>query len=367
MLERLAVYKNKKVLITGNTGFKGSWMTMVLLRLKAQVTGYALEPSTNPSIYHQLGLKNKVKQYLNDIRSLKDIQRCIEETKPDIIFHLAAQPLVHESYKNPVDTMTINTLGTVNLLQAVNKSGISTNVICITSDKCYENQEWLFGYREDDKLGGYDPYSASKAAAEIMIKSFRNSYFKTENYDKHGVKLASVRAGNVIGGGDWSADRIVPDCIKNLERNEAIFVRKPLATRPWQHVLEPVGGYILLGARMFNEKPDVNNFSCAFNFGPLISSNQTVKMLVEGIIKNWGSGEWTHDAKVFAHEASLLNLSIDKAYHLLDWYPTWDFKTTVRNTVEWYKHRFEKGDMVKFTEKQVDEYMKDYSQMLAEL
>lgn len=365
MREQLSVYKDKNVLITGNTGFKGSWMSMVLLRLNAHVTGYALDPPTSPSVYEQLGLKNKIKQYTNDVRSLSEIQQCIEETKPDIIFHLAAQPLVHESYKNPLDTISTNTLGTANLLQAINSSGISTNVICITSDKSYENQEWLYGYREDDTLGGYDPYSASKAAAEVIIKSFRNSYFNPEKYMEHGVKLASVRAGNVIGGGDWSSDRIVPDCIRNLEQKQSIYVRKPYATRPWQHVLEPVCGYLLLGVKMFNENIKSNEFSTAFNFGPQITSNQPVKKLVEEIIKNWGSGEWTHDSDEFAHEASLLNLAIDKAYHLLDWHPTWDFKTTVNKTVAWYKQRFKKENMVKFTEDQIEEYMKDYKLMMA--
>ena len=356
----LSVYKGKKVLVTGNTGFKGSWMTMMLLNFEAQITGYALEPPTNPSVYKKLTLNNKVTQYINDIRSYSDLKDCISKTKPDIIFHLAAQPLVRLSYENPKETFDVNITGTVNLLEAVRELNFSTKIICVTSDKCYENQEWMYGYREADPMGGYDPYSASKGADELIISSYRNSFFHPKTINKHGVKLASVRAGNVIGGGDWAKDRIVPDCIRSLEKNEEIYVRNPYATRPWQHVLEPVTGYLLLGAKMFDEKVSDEYLCSAFNFGPLISSNKSVQKLVDEIILNWGNGKWTHDALESVHEASLLNLTIDKAFHVLKWHPVWDFKETVSNTVQWYKRNYSGDDLEQFTLEQIKHYLDSF-------
>ena len=361
MLNKLSIFKGKKVLVTGNTGFKGSWMTMMLLHLQAEIVGYALEPEVNGiPMYDQLKLNKKIKQYINDIRSYEDIKKCIKETKPDIIFHLAAQSLVRESYVKPLETIDINVMGTVNLLEAVRELKFETKIVCITSDKSYQNQEWLFGYREEDALGGHDPYSASKAAAEIVISSYRDSFFKVEQANSPKVKLASARAGNVIGGGDWADDRIVPDCIRSLEKNENIFIRNPKATRPWQHVLEPTGGYLLLGAKMLQDESKIDVYSSAFNFGPLILSNQSVKALVDEIIINWGKGEWSHDARENVHEASLLNLTIDKAFHLLEWYPIWDFKEDVKYTVEWYKEQFEGTDMFDFTHQQIVKYLKEY-------
>lgn len=354
-------YKNKKVLVTGNTGFKGSWITMWLLKLGADITGYALEPPTNPSLYDELKLSKQINQYIKDIRSYQEIKKCISETKPDIIFHLAAQPLVRDAYNIPLETFDVNVMGTANLLEAVRELRLSTKVVCITSDKCYENQEWLFGYREVDPLGGYDPYSASKGAAEIVISSYRRSFFNPRNINTHGVKVASVRAGNVIGGGDWAKDRIVPDCIRALQKGENIFVRSPFATRPWQHVIEPLGGYLLLGSKLLEDTPDDFLYCDAFNFGPLISSNKSVETLVVEIIKNWGEGTWSHESKKSVHEASLLNLSIDKAYHLLKWQPVWNFETTIKHTIEWYKQNYLKSNMIDFTEKQIDAYYKSWN------
>lgn len=354
-----SIYKNKKVLITGNTGFKGSWMTMWLLKLGADLTGFSLEPPTNPSVYDQLELSGNVNQYIKDIRTYSDVKTCLEETQPEIIFHFAAQPLVRESYEIPLETFDINVMGTVNLLEAVRELKLKTRVVCITSDKSYENQEWLMGYREDDPLGGHDPYSASKGAAELVISSYRRSFFNPGTIDTHGVKIASVRAGNVIGGGDWAKDRIVPDCIRSLVNKEDIFVRNPYATRPWQHVLEPLGGYLLLGAKLFDESVDHTLYCDAFNFGPLISSNRNVETLVKEILKNWGEGSWYHEEIEAVHEASLLNLSIDKAFHLLEWQPIWDFENTVKQTVDWYKVNSEGGDIHEFTEKQIETYQ-DY-------
>ncbi len=253
-------------------------------------------------------------------------------------------------------------MGTANLLEAVRQLNLSTVIVIITSDKSYENQEWLFGYRENDPMGGYDPYSASKGAAEIVASSWRRSFFNPLTYKNHGVKVATVRAGNVIGGGDWAKDRIVPDCIRFLQRNETIRVRNPLATRPWQHVLEPLGGYLLLGAKLLScNDNDLAKYCSAFNFGPLISSNKNVLVLVKEIINFWGSGQWASNKEEAVHEASLLNLTIDKAYHLLNWSPLWNFKTTIEKTVYWYKESFESPDQAKeITLEQISTYLKEF-------
>ncbi len=361
MLQSLTTYNDKKVLVTGNTGFKGSWITMWLLKLGAEVRGYSLEPPTVPSMYQTLGLSGHLQQDLKDVRSYEDIRNSLQDFRPDIIFHLAAQPLVRESYKTPRETFDVNVMGTVNLLDALRETGLEASVICITSDKSYENQEWLYGYRENDPVGGHDPYSASKGAAEIVISSYRNSFFSKSAVNNYKVKLASARAGNVIGGGDWATDRIVPDCIRSLQNEKDIFVRNPYATRPWQHVLEPLGGYLLLGSKLLDDDNDSEIFTDAYNFGPMISSNKKVEILVEEILKNWKRGSWSHDKIESFHEASLLNLSIDKAYHILEWQPVWDFSLTVKHTVEWYKHNYEGNDMFKFTNNQIEQYINDSS------
>lgn len=362
LAKTLAEYGNKKILVTGNTGFKGSWMSQWLLELGAEVFGYALEPPTEPALYNQIGLENSIRHYSQDVRDFDSFKKALNEIRPDVVFHLAAQPIVRESYITPLETMNTNIMGTANLLEAIRQLKLSTVVIVITSDKSYENQEWLFGYRENDPMGGYDPYSASKGAAEIVTASWRRSFFNPAEYQKHGVKVATVRAGNVIGGGDWAKDRIVPDCIRSLQKNEIIKVRNPLATRPWQHVLEPLGGYLVLGARLLTCEPkDLPAYCSGFNFGPLISSNKNVKTLVDEIIKNWGQGNWDYNKEDAMHEASLLNLTIDKAYHLLQWHPVWDFKTTIANTVAWYKQAHtSKAGLQELTSNQIASYSKDF-------
>ncbi len=354
------IYKNKKVLITGNTGFKGSWMSQWLLLLNAKVYGYALEPPTKPSLYNELQLDSHCNTIINDVRDLEAIKKYLKEIQPDIIFHLAAQSLVRESYKSPIETIETNINGTANVLEAVRQLKLSTIIVVITSDKCYENQEWLHGYRENDPMGGYDPYSMSKGAAELVVSSWRRSFFNSNDYNNHGVKLASARAGNVIGGGDWADDRIVPDCMRSLQKGDEIFVRNPLATRPWQHVLESLGGYLILGAKLMDtEDNSMKTYCSGFNFGPLSSSNKSVEILVKEILSNWGSGTWTYEKENALHEAFLLNLSIDKAYHLLKWQPVWNFESTVKNTVDWYKTAFENPENIsKITDRQITEYSK---------
>jgi CDP-glucose 4,6-dehydratase len=333
------VYKSRKVLVTGHTGFKGSWLALWLLELGAQVFGYALEPNTSPSLFNLLDLEKSIDHEIGDIRDIERLKKRIQKIKPDIIFHLAAQSLVGKSYEDPLETIQVNTLGTANLLEAVRQAGLKVAIVLITSDKCYENKEWLFGYRETDTLGGYDPYSTSKAAAEILIGSWRNSFFNPAKINEHGVRVGSARAGNVIGGGDWCKNRIVPDCIRDLQDHTFIKVRNPYSTRPWQHVLEPLSGYLLLGTKLLDSSTENMASYCeAFNFGPHVSNNKNVKELVEEIIEKWGSGAWKWVSPENAkYESSLLNLSIDKAYHKLGWLPKWNFGETITRTVEWYQ------------------------------
>jgi CDP-glucose 4,6-dehydratase len=360
--EVLNIYNNKKVLITGNTGFKGSWLSQWLLNIGAEVYGLALDPPTDPSIFKQLRLEKNCKWYNIDIRNYDSVKKVVEEVKPEIIFHLAAQSLIRLSYKIPLETIETNFMGTVNLLEAVRQTNLSTNIVVITSDKCYENQEWLHGYRENDPLGGFDPYSASKGAVEIIVSSYRRSFFNPANFSKHGVNLSSVRAGNVIGGGDWSSDRIVPDCIRYLQESNTIKVRNPLATRPWQHVLEPLGGYLILGNRLLTGNlAELDKYCGAFNFGPTVSSNRTVETLVKEIIKNWGKGVFTYNKEDAVHEANLLSISIDKAFNLLQWHPVWGFEETVKNTVLWYKKNLENhGSVLDITNYQINKYSNEF-------
>ena len=352
------IYKDKKVLITGHTGFKGSWLSKWLLLLNAKVYGYALPPPTKPSLYEQLGIDNYIQSNINDIRDFVALKDFINDVKPDIIFHLAAQPIVRDSYIIPIETLETNVNGTANVLEAVRQLKIPANIIIITSDKCYENKEWIFGYRENDAFGGHDPYSASKGAAEIVVASWRNSFFNPKDYNKHKVKVASARAGNVIGGGDWANDRIMPDCIRALQKKKTIKIRNPLATRPWQHVLESLGGYLLLGSKLLNDNTseNINKYCSGFNFGPFSTSNRPVEVLVNEVLKHW-SGTWEYNKEDALHEAYLLNLNIDKAIQALNWSPIWGFEATIRNTVDWYKKTTENPKIInKITEDQIEEY-----------
>ncbi|MGC3959356.1 MAG: CDP-glucose 4,6-dehydratase [Verrucomicrobiota bacterium] len=329
------VYAGKKVFITGHTGFKGAWLTEWLLNLGAKVTGFSLPPPTQPSLFDQLGLADRIHHIVGDVRDAQALSAAVMATQPDFIFHLAAQPLVRESYRTPVETYDTNVMGTIHLLEAARNLQKPCAVVCVTTDKCYENKEWVHGYREEDPLGGYDPYSSSKAAAEIAIAAWRRSFFK-----EHPVKIASARAGNVIGGGDWAADRIVPDCIRALQKREVIAVRNKHATRPWQHVLEPLSGYLWLGAVL--AKPNLMDFSAdhycsAFNFGPGHDANRTVAQLVEQLLKHW-PGRWADRSDPKAvHEANLLQLTTDKANALLRWSPAWSFVEAAQETVCWYR------------------------------
>lgn len=331
-----AAFRNQTVWLSGHTGFKGAWLAQWLLHLGAKVHGFALSPPTSPALFDQLGLASHLQHQLADVRDATAVRESILAAQPDFVFHLAAQPLVRLSYTQPVETYATNVMGTVHVMEALRHLEKPCAAVLVTTDKCYENREWLHGYREEDPLGGHDPYSSSKAAAEIAIASFRRSFFKN-----HPVKIASARAGNVIGGGDWALDRIVPDCIRALQGGQPIPVRNKTATRPWQHVLEPLSGYLWLGACLAGRSAARHSppaaLESAFNFGPAHESNRTVAELAAEVIKHWpGRWEDKSDPKA-AHEAGLLHLSTDKAHALLGWAPVWSFPTTVERTVAWYR------------------------------
>jgi len=326
------VYAGKKVFVTGHTGFKGSWLCEWLLQLGAEITGYSLPPKTKPALFNQLGLQSRLRHIVGDVRDPAKLHRALQKSRPDFVFHLAAQPLVRESYAQPLETFETNLMGTVNMVESLRGLGRPCAAVFITTDKCYENREHHRGYREEDPLGGHDPYSASKATAEIAISSFRRSFFQN-----HPVKIASVRAGNVIGGGDWATDRIVPDCIRALQRKQPVPVRNKIATRPWQHVLEPLSGYLWLGARLSRLETSDDQLCSAFNFGPNREANRTVRGLVEEILRHW-PGSWVDKSDPCAvHEARLLHLETVKALRLLQWKPVWNFSKTIEQTVVWYR------------------------------
>jgi CDP-glucose 4,6-dehydratase len=332
------IFRGKRVLVTGHTGFKGAWLSEWLLNLGAKVAGYGLQPSTKPSLFAQLDLSSRLMHVVGDIRDLSALCKFVNDFRPEFVFHLAAQPLVRKSYLSPVETYDTNVRGTVHLLEAIRMTSSPCVVVAVTSDKCYENREWVHSYREEDALGGYDPYSSSKAAAELVIAAYRRSFFSGPDTV---IRLASARAGNVIGGGDWAEDRIVPDCIRFLQQKSAIEVRSPGATRPWQHVLEPTSGYLWLAASLFQN--DAVQLRSAFNFGPSLESNRTVKDLVEAILRHW-PGKWVDRSDLRAlHEAGQLNLAADKAFHILRWKALWPFEQAVEKAVSWYQSAYMSG------------------------
>ena len=378
-------YKNKRVFLTGHTGFKGSWLAEWLLMLGAEVHGYALDPQPHEVLFDQLGLSTRLASDTRaDLADRLALQDALEAAQPDMVFHLAAQPLVRLSYDIPVETFATNVMGTAHLLEAVRLLGRSCAVVCITTDKCYENREWLHAYREEDAMGGHDPYSASKGAAELVIASYRKSFFgrNAESAMRNAeIRLASARAGNVIGGGDWAKDRIVPDCIRAIRRGEPIPVRNKISTRPWQHVLEPLSGYLWLGACLAAENLEIGklkaemeeqetsadptfstlvsgvwSLASSFNFGPALTSNRTVAELVQELLKHTG-GDWFDASDPHAHhEASKLNLAIDKAFHLLGWQPVWNFEQTIATTAEWYLEQAMGRNAHELTTQQITAY-----------
>jgi len=359
------VFQNKKIFVTGHTGFQGSWLTLWLKSLGAKVTGYSLLPPTKPSLFEILQLKQDINHIVGDVRDHSFLQKCLIKHKPDIVFHLAAQPLVRLSYEKPVDTFHTNIMGTVNLLEAIRNTQSVKAGIIITSDKCYENKEWDFAYRENDPLGGFDPYSASKGATEIVTSSYSRSFFHSNN-KKRKIGIATVRAGNVIGGGDWAQDRIVPDCIRSIYSGKQILIRNPKSIRPWQHVLEPISGMLLLASKLWDNPHSYNE---SWNFGPNLSTNVTVKELVIQIIKelkqkpNWK--DVSKNTKNAVHEANFLRLDSTKANNLLGWRQTYDDKETISETTSWYQNYMKKTEMRKFTLLQIKKYVEKAKYMNA--
>jgi CDP-glucose 4,6-dehydratase len=349
-------WTGKKVFITGHTGFKGSWLAIWLNMLGADVVGYALDPLTSMDNFVLSGIGAHMRHETGDIRDFDHLKRLVVESKPEIVFHLAAQPLVRESYNSPKETYDVNVGGTVNVLECCRLSESVRTIINVTTDKCYENKEWVWGYRENDRLGGYDPYSSSKACSELVTEAFRKSFFNPEEFVRHGKSLASARAGNVFGGGDWQVDRIIPDCIRHLERNEPIIVRNPHAIRPWQHVLEPLSGYLLLAEKL-HVSPTV--FASAWNFGPEESSFLKVGSLVDAVVKAWGSGSWKDLSMPGAvHEAHLLKLDIAKAKNMLGWSPVWHIDKAVGETLGWYS-AYKNSNVLDLCLRQIAVYMND--------
>ena len=332
-------FRGRRVLVTGHTGFKGSWLTLWLHELGAKVTGYALDPPTTPSNFEVSGVHSLLERHaVADIRDRAALGEAFAVSDPEIVFHLAAQALVREGYRQPLETFEINTLGTANVLEAVRERARPCVVVVVTSDKCYESREQVWGYRECDPLGGNDPYSASKGAAELVTAAYRRSYFDPRQLARHGVRVASARAGNVIGGGDWAADRIVPDLVRALSAGRPVPIRHPDAVRPWQHVLEPTSGYLTLAARMVAS--DDADLCTAWNFGPLPEQAVTVAELAEMFIEAWGGGAWVDSRRDGEpHETRTLHLSIEKAVRELQWHPRWSAVVAARRTANWYRRQ----------------------------
>lgn len=346
------IYKDKKVLVTGHTGFKGSWLTAWLKELGAEITGIALDPPTDPSHFEEASMSTGINDLRVDVRDRAGIEAAITAAKPDFVFHLAAQPLVRRSYADPIETWETNVMGTLNVLEALRKLDNECTAIIITSDKCYDNVEWVWGYRETDALGGPDPYSASKGAAELAVKSHIKSYFGKNAK----VRIASARAGNVIGGGDWATDRIVPDCVKAWSEGRTVELRNPHSTRPWQHVLEPLGGYLCLAAAL---SENVALHGEAFNFGPLAQQNHSVLDLVKQMGNFWDQVKWedVSGTTTGPYESGLLKLNCDKALHFLRWQAVMGFEDTVRFTAEWFRIYYSSnGNIADTTRAQIREY-----------
>lgn len=349
-----AFWRGKRVLVTGHTGFKGSWLSLWLQAMDAQVTGYALAPPTRPSLFEAADVGSGMTSVIGDIRDLARLQAVFAESRPEIVFHMAAQPLVRHSYAEPVETYSTNVMGTVNVLEAVRHASGVKAVVNITTDKCYENREWIWSYRENEAMGGYDPYSSSKGCAELVSAAYRSSFFNANNYAQHGVALATVRAGNVIGGGDWAQDRLIPDILAAFEQGLAADIRNPHSVRPWQHVLEPLRGYLTLAERLH----DIGaSFAEGWNFGPADEDARPVGWIAEKMALLWGDGAaWRSDAGAHPHEATYLKLDISKARKRLDWHPVLALEDALRFIVDWSRARQAGTDIRSLTLAQISSY-----------
>ncbi|MDA8027547.1 MAG: CDP-glucose 4,6-dehydratase [Nitrospiraceae bacterium] len=350
-------WKNKKVLITGHTGFKGSWLSLWLQCVGAKVVGYSLPPPTKPSLFESAHVAGGMTSCIGDVRDLEQIQTVVSSHQPEIVFHMAAQSLVRYSYANPVETYETNVMGTVNLFEAVRRVGRVKVVVNITSDKCYENREWAWGYRENEPMGGYDPYSNSKGCSELLTSAFRNSFFNPAEFERHGVALASARAGNVIGGGDWANDRLIPDIMRSIMEKQPAIIRNPQAIRPWQHVLEPLSGYLLLAEKLWAEGP---NYAEAWNFGPNDEDAKPVEWIADRLSTLWGeSALWTLAEGKHPHEAHYLKLDSSKSRTRIGWMPRWDLETALQTISDWYRAYANKEEMRERTISQIRAYQNE--------
>ena len=348
-------WSGKRVFLTGHTGFKGGWLSLWLSSMGAKVTGYALAPNTSPNFFDEVQIDGVLeKSYIDDIRDLEKLQNAMADTKPEIVIHMAAQPLVRYSYANPVETYATNVMGTVNVLESIRSLNCVRVAVIVTTDKCYENRERVAGYREDEPMGGYDPYSSSKGCAELVTSAYRQSYFSPEKFNQHRVAVASARAGNVIGGGDWSEDRLIPDAIKAFEINQTLIIRNPLATRPWQHVLEPLSGYLILAQALYQEGA---KFDGGWNFGPRDEDARSVSEVISLLVEKWKSGaSWKQDKGEQPHEAHSLRLDCSKARNQLNWIPKWNLEQAIEKITQWHNAHYQKFNMHDFSLQQIADY-----------
>jgi len=346
-------WKGKNVFLTGHTGFKGGWLSLWLTSMSAKVTGYSLAPNSTPSLFDVLEIDSLVeKSHIADIRDFVNMQKAMSEAKPDIVIHMAAQPLVRYSYANPVETYATNVMGTVHVLESTRSIDSIRATVIVTTDKCYENKEWVWGYRENESIGGYDPYSNSKGCAELVTSAYRQSYFSGADTNN---KVASARAGNVVGGGDWSEDRLIPDAIKAFEAKLPLMIRNPLATRPWQHVLEPLSGYLILAQALYSQGAP---FASSWNFGPRDGDNRSVKDVIDLFIAQWGGkARWEKEGSEQPHEANLLKLDCSKAHSQLGWAPKWNLETAIEKIAQWQKAYQAKENMQEVSLRQINQYM----------
>lgn len=353
-------WSGKKVFITGHTGFKGSWLSLWLQQLGADVTGYALPPPTNPNLFEFVKVEQGITSAIGDIRDGTQLANVMRRAKPSIVIHLAAQPLVRQSYADPVETYSTNVMGTVHLLEAVRQTPSVRAVVNVTTDKCYENKEWVWGYRENESMGGFDPYSSSKGCAELVTAAYRKSFFNTVRRDEHQVALATARAGNVIGGGDWANDRLIPDIMRAIQSGQSVKIRNPNATRPWQHVLEPLNGYLTLAEKLYTEG---SVFAEAFNFGPAEEDAKPVQWIVEHLTQSWGdSASWCLDGNMHPHEAHFLKLDCSKARVMLGWQPSWNLVQALKAIIVWHRAHSEHksgAEMRSLCLQQIKEYSQD--------
>ena len=349
-----AFWQGKRVFLTGHTGFKGGWLSLWLQQLGAKVTGYALEAPTTPSLFEVAGVARGMVSIIGDVRDGEALKRAMAQARPEIVIHMAAQPLVRYSYVNPVETYATNVMGVVNLLEAVRATPGVRSVVNVTSDKCYENREWPWGYRENEAMGGYDPYSNSKGCAELVTAGYRSSFFNAEKYAEHGIALGSGRAGNVIGGGDWAMDRLIPDMLRAIGAGQPVMIRNPHSIRPWQHVLEPLSGYLTLAEKLYTEGPV---HAEGWNFGPHDTDAKPVEWIIERMTQEWGAGaSWSLDGQNHPHEATYLKLDCSKARGQLGWHPRWDIGQTIAKIVEWHKACDQGADMRAMTLAQITTY-----------